>query len=231
MARYNGKKALYEVIKKTNINTPYSSKKDDLSTDDAQLTEKNKPKATVLADWPNKPKVLRFIAGRMELSLAYPAAVAVVLCVVLLMLLLFRLGQNTAFNSTDNPIVAQDIEIIPPTAKPVGAKPAVAKAKSAAPAKNKGDHRIILTQYHRTRDLEPVRKHFAAFGIATVIERRGSRYYLLTGDRVENPNKQGTDGYLLKKKIKEVGAKYKAQQGYESFAPNLFRDAYGEKIK
>ena len=93
------------------------------------------------------------------------------------------------------------------------------------------DHRIVIKQYQVYADLIPVQKHFAAYGIGTEIEQRGDWYFLLTLDTFENPEKPGTDGYVMKQKIINVGARYQAPQGYETFAPGLFNDAYGERIR
>ena len=89
----------------------------------------------------------------------------------------------------------------------------------------------MLAQYHSSRDLEPVQKYFADNGIDLVIENRESGFFLVTKNRYDNPAKAGTDGAAVKKKIADIGAGYKAPQGYESFAPKLFSDAYGEKVK
>ena len=52
----------------------------------------------------------------------------------------------------------------------------------------------------------------------------------MTVDKYDNPDRPGTDGSVAKQKIIELGTKYKAPTGYESFAPNLFKDAYGMRF-
>jgi hypothetical protein len=55
-------------------------------------------------------------------------------------------------------------------------------------------------------------------------------YYLVTKKKYENPQKQGTDGYLAKQRIIAVGAKYKAPPGRETFGVKSFETAYGRKF-
>jgi len=99
------------------------------------------------------------------------------------------------------------------------------------PATSAGDHVIVIVQYRQKGDLEPVMNYFTVNGIATEIEKRGSYYFLVTKDKFQNPQKQGTDGYLAKNKIKEIGTKYKAPPGFETFGSVPFQDAYGMKLK
>jgi len=66
--------------------------------------------------------------------------------------------------------------------------------------------------------------------VPTEIVERGSYYFLLTTTRYFGFG-AGSDRAAALQRIKEIGAKYKAPPGYESFRPNLFRDAYSEKIK
>jgi hypothetical protein len=47
----------------------------------------------------------------------------------------------------------------------------------------------------------------------------------------ENPEMSGTDGFKMKQRIINIGAKYKASKGYETFAPYFFKDAYGKKVR
>ena len=78
-----------------------------------------------------------------------------------------------------------------------------------------------------------MQKHFAEYGIETEIFRQNNSYFLVTRNRYDNPSKAGTDGYKARQQIIKVGAEYKgkAPQGYETFAPHFFKDAYGKKIK
>ena len=73
--------------------------------------------------------------------------------------------------------------------------------------------------------------YFDKFDIELDIELEGGQYFLQTRQRYDNPTRPGTDGYKALQKIKEVGKGYKAPEGYETFASNLFQDAYGKKVK
>jgi hypothetical protein len=114
-----------------------------------------------------------------------------------------------------------------------------------------GDHWIVLAQYNSRRDLEKVQEYFAQQGIELGImpldsESRkafaeagfnanalptGANFLLVTKNLYGNPKLAGSDGYAVKQKITEVGAKYRAPSGFERFAPNYFSDAYGMKIR
>jgi hypothetical protein len=78
--------------------------------------------------------------------------------------------------------------------------------------------------------LEPVRLYFAEKGIETEIRRIGDRYYLVTSQKYDNPEREGTEGYQAKQKIIETGAGYKSPPGYESFGTRPFSDAYGMRF-
>jgi len=97
-------------------------------------------------------------------------------------------------------------------------------------AESKGNNRIVIQEYQVRAHLEPVKKYFDQSGIETEIRKIGGTYYLVTREKYENPGRAGTDGYVAKQRIIAVGAQYKAPQGYETFARNLFKDAYGMKF-
>lgn len=96
----------------------------------------------------------------------------------------------------------------------------------------KANNVIVVVEYPKRPDLVPVQAHFAEYGIATEIVNWGGKYFLITKDRYESfgPN---SDGYKTEQKIIEVGAKYKgkAPEGYETFAPDFFRNAYDKKFE
>jgi hypothetical protein len=96
--------------------------------------------------------------------------------------------------------------------------------------KSTGSNRIVIQTYDKRADLELVQYHFAEGGIETEIRNIGGTFYLVTKNKYDNPNREGTDGYAAKQQIIKWGARYKAPQGYETFAPNLFKDAYGMKF-
>jgi hypothetical protein len=77
-----------------------------------------------------------------------------------------------------------------------------------------------------------LREHFRQVGLNASVLPQGDGYFLVTRQTYDNPDKPGTSGYEAKQKIIEIGALYKgkAPQGYETFGPRYFSDAYGMKI-
>ncbi len=100
-----------------------------------------------------------------------------------------------------------------------------------------GTNVIVIQAYKQRRDLEPVKEYFEKNGIETEIVQRGSFFFLRTAQLYHrcsvsrNSFNPDYDGDVAMKKIRRVGAIYRAPPGYESFRPNLFQDAYGEKVK
>jgi len=257
MARKRGKKALYEVMSKARNKPGYgrtlekmrpkksAEKKDEPIKDKKSAEDANIYKAS--ARWSKKPRVVQFNVGRIEFSLPYQLAVALLLGLILLVLAAYQLGQfsySTKQRATvpDNEIkgigqenfIEQDAAGITEPTAPVE-DDILRKTEETGPvtAKSTGNNVIVLTQYEARADLLPVQSHFLEYDIATEIVVENGRYYLQTQNRYDNPGKPGTDGYKARQKIIEVGAKYKgkAPPGYETFAPNYFSDAYGKKVK
>lgn len=246
MARNREKKALYEVISRTwskphydkTLEQPHpkkSGKKDEQIT--TKLPIRMQARA---AKWLNRPRIVQFNAGRIEISMPYQLAIALLLGLVLLVLVAFRLGQITYLSSqkaTDStakmPESMQKASPEMTTDAPQRAAPAEEKAAVPEPVKPKGNNRIVIQTYQVRADLEPVKQYFAQFGIETEIMKISDWYYLVTKDKYENPEKPGTDGYFAKQKIIELGAKYEAPPGYETFAKKgkkPFYDAYGKRF-
>ncbi len=88
----------------------------------------------------------------------------------------------------------------------------------------------MIQTYAVRAHLEPVRQYFAENGIETEIRKIGDDYFLVTTDKFDTIERTGTDGYKAKKRIIELGAKYKAPQSYETFGKRPFHDAYGMKF-
>ena len=205
----------------------------------AESAVEAQPKTAV--QWWRKPRVLQINAGRIEFSIPYQLAIAFILALVLLVLAAFRLGQFSYINKqgvTSNPSVkalpkpqvplpATDRKQTPPVSKDIPPN-TTASASTAGAGKNV----IVLVEYKARADLVPVQAHFAEFGIETEIVTAGGRYLLITKNKYDTPSMPGTDGYAVRQKIIEAGAKYKgkAPEGYETFAPNFFKDAYGKKV-
>lgn len=208
-----------------------------------------------------KPKAFQFNEGRVEISVSWQAAVLIALALIFILVVTFQLGRvherarfgsgQTAPSSDSGGSTAAATRGARASAVgPSGA--AGANAAAGMPAGSLGDHVIVLAQYSTQAQLMPVQEHFNAHGISTGVvafsrlreyltERglnasvlpRGDGYMLITTTMYNNPKTPGTDGYAAKETIKEVGALYRGQapEGYESFAPNYFSDAYGMKIR
>jgi hypothetical protein len=214
------------------------------TTEEKTLVEENTPEAQPKAavQWWRKPRTVQLNAGRIEFSIPYQLAIVFILALVLLVLAAFRLGQSSYINKqavTSNPSVkvplkpqvpqpATDRKQTPPVSKDVSPN-TTASASTGGAGKN---NVIVLVEYKARADLVPVQAHFAEFGIETEIVTAGGRYLLITKNKYDNPSTTGTDGYAIRQKIIEVGAKYKgkAPEGYETFAPNFFKDAYGKRV-
>ncbi len=253
------KKALYEVLSKANWPKPrYDKALEPLHQEVPGEDKPSEPKLPAIGRvrWLNRPRVVQFNTGRVEVSVPYQLAIALLLGFVLLVLVAFRLGQISYRGSTkatttspaakmpetvqkatpvvmaERPAAGKAAAVAPPKAVPAEAKtPASLVSQKVEPAKPKGDNRIVIQSYQLRADLEPVKQYFAEHGIETEIIKIDAWYYLVTKDKYENPGKPGTDGYLAKQKIIELGAKYKAPPGSESFGEQPFRDAYGKKFE
>jgi len=238
MARYRRKKALYELITKARSRSGYGRPVEKLhpkeeTKDEPETIKCATPTPEWVSRWQRRPKIVQFVSGRVEISMPYQLVIAMSLGIILLVLVAFRIGQYSSRSMQTLPAggagMAKGTTPLPTAKKPP--LTTTAPKVAGAPAKLQGDHRIVIQQYHRPIDLEYVQRYFRANGIETVIEKRGDRYFLLTKNTYQNPKRAGTDGAAALKKIKQIGAEYKAPRGYESFAPRLFSDAYGEKIK
>ena len=82
----------------------------------------------------------------------------------------------------------------------------------------------------RILSYERLRRHFADNGLDASRLPQGDGYMLVTYNLYNNPDKEGTDGYVAKQRIIELGRGYEAPPNFESFATNRFSDAYGLKI-
>lgn len=175
----------------------------------------------------------------------YQIAVVLVLVFIIVLIAAYRLGQSSnpagRQETVQSDLAGQEMEserpveqamadISQPSSPPENT---TAKTEVAKPAKPSGNNVIVLVVYDSLPDLAPVQAHFSEYGIETEIVTESGRYFLQTKQRYDNPATPGTDGYIAKQKIVEVGAKYKgkAPAGYETFAPNYFSDAYGKKVK
>jgi len=197
----------------------------------------------VSVQWRRKPRVVQYNKGRIEFSVPYQIGIATVLGLVVVMLLAFRVGQRSV-------VIEKAGGNIPPVNVGRNRQDLVAGGnkgvREGTPATKgtvqdsvnvgaaaTGNQVIVLVEYGSRRDLVPVQEYFANNGIATEIVLSGGQYFLLTKDRYSYRSLlkgSGGKGDLAKQKIAEVGKKYKAPQGYETFAKHLFSDAYGMKV-
>lgn len=122
------------------------------------------------------------------------------------------------------PVVAVKPVVVPPK-RTEAVEPVVAK-----PVLRTGSNMIVIQGITSSREneMKPVQDFFAKNGIPTDIMRRNDKYSLLvTRDTFDNPDKPGTTGYEMKKKIKSIGKKYAAETGDKKFGTEPFQDAYG----
>ncbi|MHC4741760.1 MAG: hypothetical protein ACYS8Z_07615 [Planctomycetota bacterium] len=200
--------------------------------------------AVMAVQWRRKPRVVQYNNGRVEFSVPYQIGIAAVLGLIVVMLLAFRAGQQSVVvnkvGPSSPPAVLGGGRQDPVVTGNQGSNEAVKTVKetakgdgNAGAVTSTGGQVIVLVEYHTTRDLGPVRDHFARYGIATEIVPRGGQYFLVTQAKYKAASfSSGGDGYLARQRIVEVGAQYKgkAPQGYESFAPHYFSDAYPKKV-
>jgi len=234
-----GKKSLYEVIGGSRLKSragktleqPHPGRA--VKAEPAAEPSKAAPERA--AQWPRRPRIVQFNAGRIEISIPYQLAIAFLLGIILLVLVVFRVGQRVGESAET--IQKNNPEGTPAKKNLTGQgqntdtnKKIPANDEKAKAVESKGNHRIVIQTYQIRADLEPVKQHFDRFGIETEIRRINEMYYLVTREKYENPERPGTDGYLEKQRIIAVGVKYKAPQNYEPFGAKSFETAYGMKF-
>lgn len=242
MARGRRRPTLYDVIKRTRFKSSYGKRLRPPPSAGGEIPAESAPGSEARPFvWPRRPRFFQLSGDKVEISVPYQIAVAVVLGIIVLILLAFRLGQWNARKQQG--IVPSGEKAQSQVETGVAAPPALTGAENAAEvltgprleearlSRQGGDHQIVIQQYQIRADLVPVQKHFADYGIGTEIQQRDDVYFLVTKELYENPEKKGTDGYEAKQRIIEVGSRYRAQSGYETFAPHLFGDAYGERVR
>ncbi len=239
------KKALYEVMGRAGSKPGYEQLHPNGSA--GELPSTNPGTSPDVVRWVRKPSLVQFNAGRIEFSIPYQIGIAIALGMLLAAVVLFRLGQRVGNKDipANTPAAAKSVVNKPAESRPVSPKPITqdtpvvkqptAQDNSAAavvanqPAST-GRNRIVLKIYQVRSHLEPAKEYFDKIGVATEIIEKGSWYYLVTKNKYDNPEKAGTDGYLAKQKIIELGAGYKAPVGFETFGPKPFSDAFGMRF-
>ncbi len=243
MAHRERKKSLYEVIGKGKFK-PFSSKSlekksKEIYTELEPAEERPVKSPKGESQWPSRPKMLQFLNGRLETSVPYTVVIAFGLSCILLFLVFFRLGQLYEQKTRIPEAARTDLNlrnIQEPQTKTEetivegsGAIYDTTQMQADSEQAEGGSNHIVIMQYHSQKDLEPAKKYFDENGIETEIEQRGDLYFLVTKkDTYNNPNKEGTDGFAAKQKIKQIGAGYEAPPGFEKF---VFKDPYGEKVR
>lgn len=237
MARNRGKLSLYEVMGKSSIKSSYGKTLKKQPPEPPPRDEPIKAKSALpeserVAHWPRRPKIIQLNAGRVEISMPYPLAIAVVLGIILLFLVALWLGE-TGYLSRKGKTGTAGTGLTNWRDIVGGGKSERRDANeivSPDTGESKGNHRIVIQTYKKRADLELVQYHFAEGGIETEIRKIGDIFYLVTTKKYDNPNREGTDGYAAKQKIIEWGVKYKAPQDYEPFGVKSFETAFGKKF-
>jgi hypothetical protein len=224
--RNRKKKALYEVISSTRSKTSYEQLHSQQAPGAASMGDESATTPDVI-QWVRKPRLLQFNAGRIEFSIPYQVGVAAPLGAILVVLLAFRLGERLGSRGVAAP-AAKQASVNRPSEQPP-------KAAEAGPARTEtrqtGNNRIVIQMFQVKAHLEPVMAYFDKMGVETEIITRNNWYYLVTKNKYDNPDKPGSDGYLAKQKIIEIGAGYKAPPGYETFGAKPFSGAFGMKFE
>jgi hypothetical protein len=234
------KKALYEVMGRAGSKPGYEQLHPNSTAGESSSTG---PAASPnVVRWTLKPSFAQFNAGKIEFSISYQVAIAILLGLLLMAVVLFRVGQwagSSKATVSAKPAVVKPAEA-KPAPKPVTQNASVLEQPVAqdAPvadaaangAASTGKNRIVLKIFQVRSHLEPAKEFFDKMGVATEIIQKGNWYYLVTKNKYDNPGKAGTDGYLAKQKIIELGAGYKAPVGFETFGPKPFSDAFGMKF-
>ncbi|MHC4645876.1 MAG: hypothetical protein ACYTBJ_10250 [Planctomycetota bacterium] len=237
MARNRGKKALYEVISRTRPRSGPAEPVQQVAPPEGVKDEPAGAAQEVSAQWPTRPKIVQVNAGRIELSVPYQLGIALLLLMVLGFLSVYRLGQSIGSSSrrpgrsTLATFEEEQIEETPGFTMRM--PPAVPELpETTTTTETGGDNVIVLVEYDKRRDLEPVQKHFAEHQIETeIVLAPSGKYYLWTKKRYKSiaPNTPGDEAM---QRIKAVGSLYKgkAPAGLESFAPHYFGDCYFMKV-
>jgi hypothetical protein len=234
------KKSLYEVMGGTRLKSRYDKTLEQPPPDkvdkDEPTTESTVAVPERAAQWPRKPRIVQFNAGRIEISIPYQLAIAFLLGIILLVLVVYRVGEGvgeSAAKKQKNNLgkLLNQKNTAGPGQNTNTDRKMPSNDGNDKVAESKGNHRIVIQTYEIRAHLEPVQRHFALYGIETEIRSINEMYYLVTKEKYENPQKQGTDGYAAKQKIIELGVQYKAPPGYETFGAKSFKSAFGKRFE
>lgn len=238
MARKHKKMALYEVFSKSGSKSrqskglerlhPADSSKVTIEKQDSEISRTT----SAVGPLKIKPRIWQLNQGRIEISIPYQLAIALLLGLILLIVVAFRLGQVQSMSDLavpvkvleqpdfDNLAEAEDVD----KSEFEAASELVSETGSS---ESVGNNRIVIQTWKDENQLIPVQAYFNSYGIDTEIRKVGQRYYLITKAKYENPKRSGTDGYEARQKIIEIGAGYVPPPGFGSFD---FKSAYGMKF-
>jgi hypothetical protein len=243
MARNRPKKALYEVIGQGWPKAGAPGKPGPLHPDQGRQKASageevvRVPFVEEEIRLPRKPSLFHWAGGRIEFSLPYSLVTAAALVFVLFLVVAYRAGQNSRVVESVPEQAAgtpqEPTAWMPPEFEPVDSTGSDSPVESPGTAVAAGGSNVIvLVEYDTPGDLGPVQDHFGDYGIETQIVKRGSSYLLITADKYGSMA-SGSAGDQARRRIVEVGALYrgKAPEGFETFAPHYFSDAYGMKVE
>ena len=241
MARKRKKKALYEVISQSRSRSSIerATQKDTERADTGESAVSDKVDTSVRTQWPRKPKLFQFNAGRVEISMPYQLAVAMLLGIVLLVLVFFRLGQMSYLKNQNSQSGETSKEFEPGSLNSDGEIYSIETRSNGQPkeittgftsgVESTGDNVIVIQILKDRTQLEPVKDYYSSLGIETRIIGKNDRYYLVTEKRYDNPD--STAAYSAKQMIIRRGADYKPPPGYKGFGEKPFSDAFFMKIE
>ena len=236
MARTRKKKALYEVVHRTQLKSSRGEKVEHLHPQD----EHKHPDTPIkepdeqMTKWPTAPRMVAVNPGRIELSIPYELAVAIILGIVLAVVMIFWVARR--YHATPKAIAVAADSLTETGSEIFGLSDAAAEAPTAPADQSIGviqppkTNRIVIQAWHVRSQLEPVKQYYADCSIETEIRQLNEVYYLVTKEKYDNPERSGTDGSKAKQDIIKLGAAYKAPQGYGTFGPKPFHDAYGMRF-
>ncbi len=106
------------------------------------------------------------------------------------------------------------------------------KPEPAGPSAEPGQNVIVIQQIHPQQQdkLLPVQKYYADHGIPTELIQRSGYSLLVTRTGFDhNPNREGSEGYRLMERIRQLGLVYPDKTGDTKFGLRPFQDAYALK--
>ena len=173
-----------------------------------------------------KPRALQFNRGRFEVSLRYDIAIVLGLLLILCLMGAYRLGE---YSSIKEDATTQDEGVTMTAPEPVTntAAPAASETRrTLVEEESGGDNWIVIARNQNEGQLAPVQQYFDGYGIETQIRKLAGVYILHTKQTFGNPNRAGSDGERMRRKIIEIGKGYEPPSGYKTFD---FTTAYGMK--